>query len=140
MVYSKIYCIKEKFVFASRRWFSLHLFNFQENFSTIFKMAFPITVMANFSLGGTFAKAVTIFTKLAFFNYVCSLKRCLTSVYWMFWNLVQINGLAWPMVWFSGKLKISLAAWPANITLGRVMKIMFCQRVIICATNNPIFY
>ena len=46
----------------------MYLFNFQENFSAIFKMAFPITVMANFSIGGTFTKVVIIFTKLAFFN------------------------------------------------------------------------
>ena len=143
----KIYHIKEKFVFVSRRWFSFGLFNFVESFSlmwtALLKMLFAITVMVHFSIGAIFNTVVRIFAKLAFFNYVISLSGGLNSRFWMFWNLVQINGLVW-LKNFSGmftSLFGSMTCKPANTALGRdksdsqrrlsLQELSFVQQTII---------
>ena len=82
-------------------------------------MVFLITVIANFSIGGTFTAVVTIFAKLAFFNYLCSLSGALTSRFWVFWNLVQIV-VSFDLRISQTCLRVSSAPWPADITLGRV--------------------
>ena len=50
--------------------FTFGLFNFVESFSvkwtSLLKMVFPVTVMANFFIGGTFTTVVRVFAKLAF--------------------------------------------------------------------------
>ena len=95
----KIDRIKEKFVFVSRRWFSFSLFIFVDSFSitwtALLKMVFPITVMENFSIDGTFTTVVRIFGKLAFFDCLCSLSGDFTSRFWVFRNLVQVDGVIW---------------------------------------------
>ena len=57
--------------------------------------------MTNFSVGGTFTTVVRIFAKLAFFNYLCRQSGGVTSRFWVFWNLVQIDVLIW-LKYFAG--------------------------------------
>ena len=143
----KIYRIKEKFAFVSRRWFSFSLFNFVERFSVtwtaLLKMVFPITVMANFSIGGTFTTVVRIFAKLAFFNYLCSLSGALTSRFSVFWNLVQMYGLIWRQ-YIAGMFASLFGSMTSRYCFGknqfRFTKKMFCQRIIIRTANNYILY
>ena len=46
--------------------------------TTLLILVFPIKVMVNFFIGGTFTTVVRIFAKLGFFNYVCNLSGGLT--------------------------------------------------------------
>ena len=138
----KDYGIKEKIVMVRRRWFS-----FVESFSTtsraFLKMVFPITVMANVSMDETFTTVVRIFTKLAFFSYVCSLSGGLTSKFWMLWNPVQLYGLVWlknfvdMFARFFGSIT---SRYPLVKSQYRFARKTSSQNVIICATNNHILY
>ena len=80
---------------------------FSITWTALFKMVFPIAVMTSFSIGRTFTTVVRIFPKLAFFNYLCSLSGGSTSRSWVFWNLVQIDGLIWLKLGLSPSKKIS---------------------------------
>ena len=104
----KIYLIKEKLVFVSRTCFS---FRFLNSWRALLKMVFPITVMANLSIGGTFTTLVRIFTKLAFFNYVFSLSGGLASCKSVVSFDLRISRVF---------LRVSSATWPADIALGSV--------------------
>ena len=110
----KIYCIKEKFVFVSRRWFSFSLFNFVESFSILWttfpKMFFPITVMTNFSIHRTFTMVVRIFAKLI--SVACA------EVWLLDFECFEI--LCRSMVSFDLSISqayfwVSSVAWPADI-------------------------
>ena len=140
----KIYCIKEKLAFVSRRWFSFVLLNFVESFPitwrTLFKIVFTITVMANVSIGGTFTTVVE-FWQIAFYNYVFGWSRGLTSRFWMFWILCR-SMISFDFRIALAYLRVSSVVW-LDITLGRVNldpRRRLSQIVIICATKNHILY
>ena len=95
--------------------------------------------MVNFFIGGTFTTEVRIYAKLAFVNYLCSLREVWTSRFWVFYNLMQIDGLIW-LKNSAGMFTNLFGSMTSRYCFGksqfRFMKKTFPQRIISCTTNN----
>ena len=89
--------------------------------------------MTNFSIGRTFTTVVRIFAELAFFYYLCSLSGGLTSRFWVFWNLVQIDGLIW-LKYFAGMFTSLFGSMTSRYCFGksqfRFTKKTLSQRIV----------